>query len=96
MRYMILTYYKKANGQIDEVVAVSKKIKKSDIQTASIILDFKNRIVVMATMKDVEISKDWDTLVDYYYKHYPAVIERLFNENGYEIEKQNLAPTDTN
>jgi hypothetical protein len=93
---MILTYYKKANGQIDEVVAVSKKIKKSDIQTASIILDFKNRIVVMATMKDVEISKDWDTLVDYYYKHYPAVIERLFNENGYEIEKQNLAPTDTN
>jgi len=96
MRYMILTYYKKANGQIDEVVAVSKKIKKSDIQTASIILDFKNRIVVMATMKDVEISKDWDTLVDYYYKHYPAVIERLFNENGYEIEKENLAPTDTN
>jgi hypothetical protein len=93
---MILTYYKKANGQIDEVVAVSKKIKKSDIQTASIILDFKNRIVVMATMKDVEISKDWDTLVDYYYKHYPAVIERLFNENGYEIEKENLAPTDTN
>lgn len=96
MRYMILTYYKKANGQIDEVVAVSKKIKKSDVQTASIILDFQNRVVVMATMKDAKISKDWDTITEYYYKHYPAVIERLYNENGYEIEKQTPAPTDTN
>ena len=41
MRYLILTYYKKANGQTDEVMTVTTRLKTSDIQTASVILDFK-------------------------------------------------------
>ena len=30
MRYLILTYYKKPSGQIDEVMAVAKNLKTRD------------------------------------------------------------------
>jgi hypothetical protein len=30
-------------------------------------------------------TKDWDTIVSYYYKHYAATIERLFEENGHAL-----------
>ena len=40
MRYLMLTYYTKPDGKIDEAMAVSKTIKTRDLQTASVILDF--------------------------------------------------------
>jgi len=46
MRYLLLTYYKKPTGQIDEITAVSRNLKKRDIQTCSVILDFKTLSVV--------------------------------------------------
>ena len=36
MRYLILTYYRKANGEIDEVMAVAKNLKNRDHQTANV------------------------------------------------------------
>ena len=42
MRYLILTYYRKPTGQIDEVMAVSKNLKRRDLQTANVILLNKN------------------------------------------------------
>ncbi len=33
MRYLILTYYRKADGQIDEVMAVAKNLKKQLLRT---------------------------------------------------------------
>ena len=33
MRYLLLTYYTKPTGQIDEVMAVSKNLKKRDLTT---------------------------------------------------------------
>jgi len=30
-------------------------------------------------------TKDWDTIVSYYYKHYSHTIERMFQENGHEL-----------
>ena len=41
MRYLILTYYAKADGKMDESMAVSGSLRSRDIQTASVILDFK-------------------------------------------------------
>ena len=32
-------------------------------------------------------TKDWDTLVGYYYPFYTQIIERLFEENGHEMPK---------
>jgi hypothetical protein len=85
MRYLILTYYRKASGQIDEVMAVSKNIKRRDLQTANVILDFKDQKVVKASMGDQQVPKDWDRIVAYYYQHYAHTIERLFEENGHPL-----------
>jgi hypothetical protein len=86
MRYLILTYYRKASGQIDEVMAVSKNVKRRDLQTANVILDFKEQKVIFARMGDQQVPKDWDRIVSYYYQHYAHTIERLFEENGHPLK----------
>jgi hypothetical protein len=85
MRYLILTYYRKPTGQIDEVMAVSKNLKTRDLQTANVILDFKDQKVVLASMGGEQVPRDWDRIVAYYYRHYAHTIERLFTENGHPI-----------
>jgi len=87
MRYLILTYYKKATGQTDEVMALAKNLKTRDHQTANVILDFKTLSVLKCSMGGVQVSKDFDRIVQYYMQHYESTINRLFKENGYEIVK---------
>jgi hypothetical protein len=100
MRYLILTYYKKANGQIDEAIAVTKNLKTRDIQTASVIIDFKKLEVVKASMGGEQVPRDFDRIVKYYMQHYESTITRLFNENGYEVDleknEEPTQPTETN
>ena len=86
MRYLLLTYYTKPNGQIDEVMAVSKNIKRRDHQTCNVILDFKKLEVIKATMAGANVPRDFDRIAGYYHQHYASTIERLFKENGYEVE----------
>ena len=86
MRYLLLTYYTKASGQIDEVMTVTNKIKTRDWQTANVILDFKEQKVLAASVKGMTATRDWDTIVGYYYKHYTHTIERLFQENGHILQ----------
>ena len=85
MRYLILTYYRKASGQIDEAMTVAKNLKLKDIQTANVILDFKDQKVIRCQINGEAGIKDWDAVVSYYYPLYTHIIERLFNENGHEI-----------
>ena len=87
LRYLLLTYYKKADGQIDEVMSLAKNLKTRDHQLANVILDFKELRVIKASMSGSQVPKDWDRIVGYYHQHYAATIERLFKENGYEIVK---------
>jgi len=95
MRYLIITYYKKANGQIDEAMAVAKHLRARDIQTATVILDFKKLEVTKASMGGLNVPKNFDNIVSYYMQHYENIITRLFNENGYEVnlEKTNEETT---
>jgi hypothetical protein len=83
----MLTYYYQANDKIDEGMTVAARIKTKDSQTASVILDFKELKVVKASLRDTVIPKDWDRIVGYYYPFYPAIMERLFKENGHKISK---------
>ena len=85
MRYMIVTYFKKANGQTDESVAVANRVKTQDIQTANVILDFKDQKVLKCRLGDVTVEPDWVKILSYYHQHYANTIERLLKENGYEI-----------
>lgn len=87
MQYLILTYYTKPSGQIDEVMAVAKNLKTRDHQTANVILDFKTLSVLKCSIGGVQVPRDFNRIVEYYMKHYEATITRLFTENGYEIVK---------
>ena len=94
MRYLVISYYIKANGQTDEAMAVAKNLKARDIQTANVILDFKDQKVLLASVQGMSATRDWDTIVSYYYKHYSATIERMFTENGHELPKIESATTE--
>ena len=87
MRYLLITYYKKPNGQIDESTAISRNLKKRDIQTCSVILDFQTLSVVKCSLDGTVVPRDWDRIVTYYNQYYSNIIERLLQENGYEIVK---------
>jgi hypothetical protein len=96
MRYMTLTYFKRASGKIDEVMAVANRVKPRDLQTASIILDFQDQVVLKCVIDGKSMPKEWDTIVSYYYKHYQATMERLFKENGHELEMEESGSIDPN
>lgn len=87
MRYLLLTYFKTPSGKIDESMTVSQRLKPRDLQTANVILDFKEQKVVVASMNGQAVPKDWDRIVSYYYQFYSNIIERLYNENGFVLEK---------
>ena len=87
MRYLILTYYTKPNGQIDEVMAVAQSLKRRDHQTANVILDFRTLSVLKCSMSGVTVPRDFNRIVEYYHQHYESTISRLFKENGYGIVK---------
>lgn len=80
MRYFLVTYATKAGGQIDEVVSVSKNIRPNDIQTCSVIMDYKNQKVDKCVIEGKKVDTDWDKLNTYYRGLYPNIIERLESE----------------
>lgn len=85
MRYLLLTYVTKPSGKIDEVMSLSRRIKTRDWQTSNVILDFQDQKVLLCSVAGITANKDWDTIVSYYYQHYPATIERLFQDNGHAV-----------
>ena len=40
MRYLLIVFLRKPNGQIDEQVSISKRIRPADLQTCNVIMDF--------------------------------------------------------
>jgi hypothetical protein len=95
MRYLIITYFKKPNGQTDETMAVAKNLRSKDMQTATVILDFKKLEVTKASMGGLNVPKNFDNIVSYYMQHYENIITRLFNENGYEVNLEKNDKTET-
>lgn len=82
MRFLIITYYKKATGQMDEVVSIAKNLKPRDHQSASVILDFKTQRVEKCSLDGVVVPRDWDRIRDFYYQHYNKIIDELETING--------------
>lgn len=77
MRYLIITYIRKATGQIDEQCEVAKKIKERDLTTANVILDFKEKKIEKCLIEGQVIPMDWEKAYQYYKRAYPAIVERL-------------------
>ena len=80
MRYLLLTFLRKPNGQIDELVQVGKKLKNSDMSTCNVILDYAENKVVKCVIEGKKLDTDWDRMNNYYKKIYPSLIEQLTKE----------------
>ena len=92
MRYFLISYYKKPNGQMDEVVSVSSHLKLKDRQTAAVVLDFRTQTVLQCSMNGTTVPKEWDRIVSFYYQHYAATFDRLAKQNGIEFKRSESEP----
>lgn len=82
MRYLIIRYYRRPNGQMDEVVEIGRRLRDRDLQSASVILDFLSKAVIKCSMDGVTVPKDWQRIRDFYHQHYAQVIDDLERSNA--------------
>lgn len=94
MRYLVITYVTKPDGKIDEVMTVTKNLKKNDITMANVIMDFKLRKLDRCFVDRKKVDASWDTVYAYYSELYPASVSRLAAENGWSGEI--ISPTESN
>lgn len=81
MRYLLITFFRKPGGQIDEQVQVAKKVKRSDDQMCNVILDFQDKKVTKCVIEGKVVDTDWDRMSSYYKKIYPNLVEQLEKNN---------------
>ena len=87
MRYLLIVYVRKPNGQIDEQVSISKRVRTSDIQTCNVILDFAKKKIDKCVVEGKVVDTDWNKIIEYYKKVYPTLIDQL-EKNNTESEVQ--------
>jgi hypothetical protein len=71
---------RKPGGQIDEQVAVSKKVKMSDLQTCNVIIDYAEKKVTKCVIEGKLVDTDFERMDTYYKKIYPNLIGQLEKE----------------
>ena len=71
---------RKPNGQIDEQVAVSKKVKPSDLQTCNVILDYAKKTVDKCVIEGKVHDTTFEQMREYYAKIYPQLVTQLERE----------------
>lgn len=101
MRYFIVKYVQRMvrkgprmEPQMDEQVSISKKLKRSDIQTAAVVLDFQARKVEQASMNGVIVPRDFQKIRDFYHQHYKKIIEDLEAFHGPQLIESTPPDTD--
>ena len=87
MRYLLIVYVRKPNGQIDEQVSISKRVRTSDIQTCNVILDFTKKKIDKCVVEGKVVDTDWNRMIEYYKRIYPTLIDQL-EKNNTESEVQ--------
>ncbi len=80
MRYLLITFMRKPGGQIDEQVAVGKKVKQSDLQTCNVIIDYALKKVTKCVIEGKVVDTDFEKMDAYYKKVYPNLIDQLEKE----------------
>jgi hypothetical protein len=81
MRYLLITFFRKPGGQIDEQVGVAKKVKMSDVQTCNVILDFQKKKVQKCVIEGKIVDTDFEKMSEYYKRIYPSLIDQLEKNN---------------
>lgn len=80
MRYLTISFLRKVGGQIDEVVAVNRRMDQKTLDDANIVVDFAEKKVVKSVIENQQHPTDFQKMRDYYYTIYPALIEQLERE----------------
>ena len=62
-RYMIVTYVKKPNGKWDELTEFKNSIRMKHIQSAKVILDFKEKKCVVNSLNK---EADYTDMLEFY------------------------------
>ena len=81
MHYLLIQFLRKPNGQIDEQVSISKRLRPADIQTCNVIMDFAKKKVEKCVVEGKTVDTDWYKLNEYYKRIYPALIDQLEKNN---------------
>ena len=81
MRYLFIQFLRKPNGQIDEQVSISKRLRPADIQTCNVIMDFGKKKVEKCVVEGKTVDTDWNKLNEYYKRIYPALVDQLEKNN---------------
>ena len=82
MRFLLITFFRKPGGQIDEQVAVSKRVKPADLQTCNVILDYGTKRVTKCVIEGKVVETDFEKMNAYYKKIYPNLIDQLEKNNS--------------
>jgi hypothetical protein len=80
MRYLLITFMRKPGGQIDELVAVGKKVKPADLQTCNVIIDYAQKKILKCVIEGKVVDTDFERMDAYYKKVYPNLIDQLEKE----------------
>ncbi len=83
MRYLLITFYKKRSGKVDEQATVARNLNKTALTTANIIFDWKERKILRCFVDGNVMDKDWNRLETYYRPIYQNVFEELDKMYGY-------------
>jgi hypothetical protein len=80
MRYLLISYLRKVNGQIDEMVNVSKRVRTSDMNNSNVILDFAEKKISKCVIEGKNHDTTFEQMREYYRKIYPQLVEQLERE----------------
>lgn len=81
MRYFIIQYVQRANGQYDELSEIRKNLKPRHYSTSAVILDFKELRVLQAHVNGVNAGRDWEKIFQTYVPHYQKQFDMLLKHN---------------
>jgi len=80
MRYLLITYLRKPNGQIDEQVSVNKRLKPADKQMCNVIIDYATKKVEKCVIEGKVMETSFEKMNEYYKRVYPVLISKLEKE----------------
>jgi len=87
IRYFLVTYLRRAGGQIDEQVGFCKSLKPRDLQTCNIILDYKEEKIVKCVLDKKVVPTTFEQLNNYYKRAYPSVVQQIQTLQNVKFEK---------
>lgn len=88
MRYLFISFVRKASGQIDEIVSVGKRVRDSDRANFNVILDFGENKVIKCVIESKNHDTTFEQMRKYYYKIYPNLIAQLEKEGPISVKQK--------